>query len=64
MRLYVTLGSTPILDGSYTIVGKVSKGLDVIEKIASGRLLPEDIDPTRELPAQPTVIRKAFVAYK
>jgi peptidylprolyl isomerase len=59
VRLYITLAPTPILDGSYTVVGKVSKGMDAVEKIAAGKLLTEDIDPTRELPAQPVVIRKA-----
>lgn len=58
-RLYITLAPAPVLDGNYTIVGKVSKGLDIVHKIAAGKLLPAEIDPAREMPERPTVIRKA-----
>ncbi len=63
-RLYITLAPAPALDGNYTIVGKVSKGLDVVQKIAAGKLLPADVDPSRELPERPTVIQKASAEYK
>jgi cyclophilin family peptidyl-prolyl cis-trans isomerase len=63
-RLYITLGPAPIRDGNYTVVGKVTKGLDVVEKIAAGKLLPEEVDPARELPERPIVIRKATAEYK
>ena len=46
VRLYITLAPAPVLDNSYTIVGKVTTGLDVVEKIAAGKLLPPDQDPT------------------
>jgi cyclophilin family peptidyl-prolyl cis-trans isomerase len=59
VRVYITLAPAPVLDGSYTIVGRISKGMDVVEKIASGKLLPADDDPTRELPEKPVVISKA-----
>ena len=59
VRLYIALGPAPALDGSYTIVGKVSKGLDVVEKIAAGKLLPPTEDPTHELPERPVVIHRA-----
>ena len=59
VRLYITLAPAPVLDGSYTIVGRVSKGLDVVEKIAAGKLLPAEDDPTRELPEKPIAISKA-----
>lgn len=59
VRLYVTLAPAPVLDGNFTVVGKVSKGLDVAEAISRGRLLPPDVDETRELPELPTVIRRA-----
>ena len=58
-RLYITLGPTPVLDGNYTVIGKVSAGLDVVEKIAANKLLPPDVDPTRELPERPVVIKSA-----
>jgi peptidylprolyl isomerase len=63
-RLYITLGPAPIRDGNYTIVGQVTKGLDVVEKIAAGKLAPQAEDPARELPERPTVIRKATAEYK
>jgi cyclophilin family peptidyl-prolyl cis-trans isomerase len=59
VRLYVALAPAPVLDGNFTIVGKVTKGLDVVERIAAGKLLPPDADPTRELPEKPVTIRKA-----
>jgi peptidylprolyl isomerase len=58
VRLYITLAPAPALDNSYTIVGKVTKGLDVVGKIAAGKLLPVDADPTRELPERPVTIRQ------
>jgi cyclophilin family peptidyl-prolyl cis-trans isomerase len=64
VRLYVTVGPAPALDNSYTVVGKVSKGLDVVEKIAAGKLLPPDVDPTRELPERPVTIRRATASVK
>ena len=30
-----------------------------MEQIAAGKLLPEDLDPTRELPERPVTIRRA-----
>jgi cyclophilin family peptidyl-prolyl cis-trans isomerase len=60
-RLYITLGPTPVLDGNYTVIGKVKTGLDVVEKIAAGKLLPPDVDPTRELPERPVVIKSAIL---
>jgi peptidyl-prolyl cis-trans isomerase B (cyclophilin B) len=35
IQAYTTLGGTPNLDGQYTVFGKVIKGLEVIDKIAS-----------------------------
>jgi peptidylprolyl isomerase len=64
VRLYITLAPAPALDNSYTIVGKVSKGLDVLERIAAGKLLPADLDPARELPERPVTIRRATASVK
>ncbi|HJZ90185.1 MAG TPA: peptidylprolyl isomerase [Gemmataceae bacterium] len=64
VRLYITLAPAPVLDGNFTVIGKVSKGLDVVEKIAAEKLLPPDVDPSRELPERPVVIRKATAGYK
>jgi len=35
MQTYETIGGTPFLDGSYTVFGEISEGLDVIDKIAA-----------------------------
>ena len=35
VKAYSTVGGTPMLDGQYTVFGKVIKGLEVIDKIAT-----------------------------
>jgi peptidyl-prolyl cis-trans isomerase B (cyclophilin B) len=35
VKVYTTLGGTPMLDGQYTVFGKVIKGLEVLDKIAA-----------------------------
>ena len=35
VKAYTTVGGTPMLDGQYTVFGKVIKGLDVIDKITA-----------------------------
>jgi peptidyl-prolyl cis-trans isomerase B (cyclophilin B) len=39
VKAYTTVGGAPQLDGDYTVFGKVIKGLDVLDKIAT---LPKD----------------------
>lgn len=41
-KTYQTEGGTPFLDMDYTVFGRVTKGLDVIDKIAAVRTLPGD----------------------
>jgi cyclophilin family peptidyl-prolyl cis-trans isomerase len=64
VRLYIALAPAPVLDGNYTIVGKVTKGIDVVETIAAGKLLPPEQDESRELPERPVTIRKATASVK
>ena len=64
VRLYITLGACPALDGNYTIVGTVMRGMDVVNRIAAGRLLSPDRDPTGEMPERPVVIRRAVASGK
>jgi peptidyl-prolyl cis-trans isomerase B (cyclophilin B) len=33
-KIYEKIGGTPFLDGSYTVFGEITEGLDVIDKIA------------------------------
>jgi len=35
LKVYTTIGGVPRLDGNYTVFGKVIKGLDVLDKIAT-----------------------------
>jgi len=35
LKTYTTVGGTPALDGEYTVFGRVIKGLDVLDKIAT-----------------------------
>jgi cyclophilin family peptidyl-prolyl cis-trans isomerase len=54
-RFYVTLAPCPLMDGRYTVIGKVSRGMDVLHRIAAGRTR----EPEFERPEVPAVIRKA-----
>ena len=61
-RFYITLGPAPLLDDKFTIIGAVSKGLDVVKKIADAPLLSKDVSPDNEKPVTPVTIQKATVA--
>ena len=52
-QFYITLAPTPNLDGQYTIFGKVTEGLDVLDKITRG-----------EPPATPTRMTRVFIVEK
>lgn len=60
-RFYITLGPAPVLDGSFTVVGKVTKGLDLLTKISvqpvQGNEPPENTKPIR-----PTKMTKVTVS--
>jgi peptidyl-prolyl cis-trans isomerase B (cyclophilin B) len=55
-RFYVTLSSAPAMDGSFTVFGKVTTGMDVIRTIAKQ---PRPEGSPR--PDKPTVIRKVTI---
>ena len=42
LKAYTTVGGAPHLDGEYTVFGKIVKGLDVIDKIASQPTSPAE----------------------
>jgi peptidyl-prolyl cis-trans isomerase B (cyclophilin B) len=54
LQAYTTIGGTPMLDGQYTVFGKVIKGLEVIDKIAAQPKDPSD-RPTEDIRMTVTV---------
>jgi cyclophilin family peptidyl-prolyl cis-trans isomerase len=38
-QFYITLAATPFLDETYTVFGQVTKGIDVVKKIAMGDVI-------------------------
>ncbi|MEJ7643948.1 MAG: peptidylprolyl isomerase [Chryseolinea sp.] len=54
LKAYSTSGGAPMLDGSYTVFGKVIKGLEVIDKIAVVRKDPSN-RPLENIPMTVTI---------
>lgn len=54
-QAYTTVGGTPHLDGSYTVFGEVTEGLDVVEKIQKVKTNRAD-RPTEDI-----IIKKATI---
>ena len=61
VRFYVTLDAAPAIDGNFSLIGKVTRGLDALRKIADGKLLAPEIDPAREFPEKPVAMTKVTV---
>lgn len=55
-RFYITLSKAPVMDGNFTVFGRVTEGLDVLRKIAR-RPRPEG----GIRPNEPAVIRKVTI---
>ncbi len=54
-QAYTTVGGTPHLDGSYTVFGEVTEGLDVVEKIQKVKTNRAD------RPTEDVIIKKATI---
>jgi len=54
LKAYSTVGGAPMLDGSYTVFGKVIKGLEVIDKIAAVKKDPAN-RPLEDIPMTITI---------
>ena len=52
-QFYITLAPTPNLDGQYTVFGKVTEGLEVLDKIVKG-----------EPPEKPTRMKRVYIVEK
>jgi cyclophilin family peptidyl-prolyl cis-trans isomerase len=58
-KFYITLTKAPVLDGNFTIFGKVTRGLDVARQIARG---PHRADAEiADRPEKPVVIRQVKI---
>ncbi len=61
-KFYIMLCDAPYLDGSYTVFGKVTKGLDVVRTISLKPVIIDDQDPPgHNRPKDPILIRNATV---
>jgi cyclophilin family peptidyl-prolyl cis-trans isomerase len=49
-QFFIMFAPNPVVDGKYTVIGRVVKGMDVVDKIAPG-----------EPPADPTKIVRAYL---
>jgi cyclophilin family peptidyl-prolyl cis-trans isomerase len=52
-QFYITLAPAPNLDGQYTVFGKVTEGLNVLDKVVRG-----------EPPAKPTRMKRVYIVQK
>jgi cyclophilin family peptidyl-prolyl cis-trans isomerase len=60
-QIYITLGDAPSLDGEFTIVGKVTRGLDLLQAVAKDPVKDSVNYPDRERPVRPVSIEKVRV---
>ena len=56
------MSDAPYLDESYTIFGKVTKGLDIAKKIYQRPVRADDPDPEGGQPVNPVVIKKVTIS--
>jgi cyclophilin family peptidyl-prolyl cis-trans isomerase len=61
-KFYITLTKAPAMDGHFTVFGKVTKGLDVAQKILKQPIRPDDENKDR--PEKPVVIKKVTIQSK
>ena len=59
-QFYIALEPLPMLDGAYTVFGKVVKGMDIVEKIGGVEIIGSQDGP----PKEPVVIESVTIANK
>jgi peptidyl-prolyl cis-trans isomerase B (cyclophilin B) len=60
-RFYITVNKSPSLDNHFTIFGKVTRGLDVAQRILSLPVSNNAEFPDGDRPEKPVVIRKVTI---
>jgi peptidyl-prolyl cis-trans isomerase B (cyclophilin B) len=60
-RFYIMIGKAPVLDGHWTIFGKVTKGMEVARTIFHQPVKEDLENPSANRPLKPVVIRKVTV---
>jgi cyclophilin family peptidyl-prolyl cis-trans isomerase len=61
-KFYINLSEAPLMDGNYTVFGKVTRGLDVARTIFQRPVVNDDADPPgHHRPAKPVEIRSATI---
>jgi peptidyl-prolyl cis-trans isomerase B (cyclophilin B) len=60
-RFYISLDKAPLLDGHYSVFGRVTRGLDVARKIFEQPVRVDDEFPEGDRPLKPVVIRKVTI---
>jgi peptidyl-prolyl cis-trans isomerase B (cyclophilin B) len=60
-KFYITLSPAPVLDGEFTIFGKVTRGLDVASRILTQPVRNDAEFPQGDRPVNPIVIRKVTI---
>lgn len=60
-KFYITLCKAPMLDGEFTIFGKVTRGLDVARTILTQPVRYDAEYPEGDRPVNPVVIRKVTI---
>jgi len=58
-KFYITLSKAPWMDGTFTVFGRVTGGLDVVRKISSRPKRSDD--PLEDHPAEPVVMREVTI---
>jgi cyclophilin family peptidyl-prolyl cis-trans isomerase len=60
-KFYIALNKAPFLDGNFTVFGKVTRGLDVAQRIFSLPVSNDPEYPEGDRPEKPVVIRKVTI---
>jgi cyclophilin family peptidyl-prolyl cis-trans isomerase len=60
-KFYIALTKAPLLDGNFTVFGKVTDGLDVARRIFSQPVRNDPEFPEGDRPEKPVVIRKVTI---